>query len=117
MYVVKPETSGNISILTLYDEGEYKGHIKFEQKGYIIDILEFKADDGEGKITPANHYIYDSLIKSCASYAFNHSCFYIYNSNDELRDICSRMRFIDMGDKQQLTLDKIFNQSCGGDTI
>lgn len=115
MFTVKPDINDNLVTLTLSDEGIYKGHIKFEQTGYVINILELRTDDDENRVTPENHYIYDSLVKSCASYAFNHSCFYIYNSNKELWDICARMRFIEAGDKQKLTLDKIFNQSCGGD--
>ena len=114
MITVKPQISGNNVTMTLVEDESKKGYISFVQEGYIINILEFRVN-GSDSVNPDNHYIFDTLIKACASYAFNHSCFYIYNSNKELYDVCSRMRFAEKDGKQLLTIDKIFNVCDKGD--
>ena len=94
-------------ILMGVEDGLEKGYVAFKQNGYVIDIVGFEVYYSTKELSGESFVIADTLIKSLASYALNHSCYYIESSKKELYDILSRFTFTENNDKLTSNLSKI----------
>ena len=108
MLTVFPFDNDDRSMLVCEENGIKAGDLEFKQNGYVIDIISFSFFKNDESVSYA---VFDALIRSLASFAFNHSCFYIYNSNLEIYDFCKKIGFIDKDGRQELVLSRIIHSN------
>lgn len=99
--------SQNAVVLYCTEDGNDRGYIAFEQKGYVLDIVGFEVF-GATDIKGADYIIADSMLRSLGSYAMNHSCFYIECSKKELFSILEKFSFAQNDNKLTINLQQLF---------
>lgn len=116
MLTISPKKDNSISekynnknavVLMGEDDGVEQGYVAFVQNGYIIDILDFEVYYSDKELSGESYIIADTLIKSLASYALNHSCFYIECSNKEIFSLLKKFNFTLSGDKLTSNLQRL----------
>lgn len=98
----------NATILLCSDDGIEKGYIAFTQKGYILDVVGFEVYYSDKELTGEAYIIADTLVKSLASYALNHSCFYIQSSKKELYPLLKKFSFAENDNYLTTNLQQLF---------
>ena len=98
----------NATILLCSDDGIEKGYIAFTQKGYILDVVGFEVYYCDKELSGESYIIADTLVKSLASYAMNHSCFYIESSRKELFPMLKKFSFAENDNYLTTNLQQLF---------
>lgn len=96
------------TILLCSDDGIEKGYIAFTQKGYILDVVGFEVYYCDKELSGESYIIADTLVKSLASYAMNHSCFYIESSRKELFPMLKKFSFAENDNYLTTNLQQLF---------
>jgi len=99
--------SKNAVILFCREDNVDKGYVAFEQIGYILQIVGFEIFGAEEKLRGAHYITADAILRSLASYAVNHSCFYIECSKKELFPLLMNFSFEEKDDKITTNLSQI----------
>ena len=98
----------NATVLLCSDDGIEKGYIAFTQNGYVLDIVGFEIYYSDKELSGEAYIIADTLIKSLASYALNHSCFYIQSSKKELFPLLKKFSFAENDNYLTTNLQQLF---------
>lgn len=105
MLTVLPSNKDGINRFDYVEDDNLLGYIEFIIDGYNLIVNNFMVE----KYIDNEFLIFDTLIKACATYAFNHKGFYIYNSCKEIYNLCQKFGFLEKDNKQYITIDKIIN--------
>lgn len=98
----------NATVLLCSDDGIEKGYIAFTQNGYVLDVVGFEIYYSDKELSGEAYIIADTLIKSLASYALNHSCFYIQSSKKELFPLLKKFSFAENDNYLTTNLQQLF---------
>ena len=99
--------SENAVVLFCREDGNDKGYVAFEQKGYILSVVGFEIFGAQDKLMGVHYITADAILRSLASYAVNHSCFYIECSKKELFPLLMNFSFTENGEKITTDLSRI----------
>lgn len=98
----------NATVLLCSDDGIEKGYIAFTQNGYVLHVVGFEIYYSDKELSGEAYIIADTLIKSLASYALNHSCFYIQSSKEELFPLLKKFSFAENDNYLTTNLQQLF---------
>ena len=98
----------NAVVMMSVEDGIEKGYIAFCQKGYVLDIVGFEIYYSTEELKREAYTVADALIKSLASYALNHTCFYIECSIKELFSKLKNFSFEENDKKLTTNLQQLF---------
>lgn len=99
--------SENATILFCKEDSEDKGYVAFEQNGYILQIVGFEIFGAYDKLKGADYITADAILRALASFAVNHSCYYIECSKKELYPLLMNFSFAKKDDKITTNLSQI----------
>ncbi len=106
--ILKKGGDENAVVLMSSEDGIEKGYIAFAQNGYVLDIVGFEVYYSTEELSGEAYTVADALIKSLASYALNHSCFYIECSKKELFPKLKKFSFEENDKKLTTNLQQLF---------
>lgn len=97
MLVVKPDAANGeseIKALNCQKDGVPAGFVKFRQYGYIIDVIDIAPNPLDpNEIKGEMYTVLDTIIRALASYALNHSCFYLESKSGSIFPTLEKLRF------------------------